>query len=74
MENAIESLKTYQREAEEGYQKRNDECWKKEIELEEKRRREDQEHDMKMMTMLGRMFQESGGNYHSFSGQYDYDY
>ena len=42
MEITIESFLKYQREAEERYQKYEDEQWKKEIEIEEKRRQEEQ--------------------------------
>ena len=34
------------------------ECWKKEAELEEKRRREDQQHELCVMQMLGQMLQQ----------------
>jgi hypothetical protein len=64
VEKAMESFMTYQHEAEERYQ-RNEERWQKEIEVEEKRRKEDQEHEMRMM---GQMFQ---GSYHR---QYEFDY
>ena len=74
MDKAIESFITYQQETEERYHKYEEERWKKEIELEEKRRRDDQEHEMRMMAMLGRMFQGGTSNYHSFTQQYDYDY
>ena len=73
MEKAIESFMMYQRDADEKYQKYEEERWQKDIELEEKRRREDREHDMRMMQMLGSMFQ--GGSYSNYSAeQYDFDY
>ena len=39
------------------------------IELEENRKKEDQEHELRMMRMLGQMFQ--GVGYHR---QYEFDY
>ena len=75
MEKTIEAFVKYQREAEERFQ-RNEERWKKETELEEKRRREDQEHEMRVMQMLGQMFQ-GGGSYRNYTPntgpQYDYE-
>ena len=68
VEKAMESFMAYQWEAEERYQKNEEERWQKEIELEEKRRREDQEHEMRMMRMLGQLFQ--GSSYHR---QYEFD-
>ena len=59
MERAMEAFTKNQREAEERFQRHEEECWQKEVELEEKRRRED--HEMRMMQMLGQMFQ--GGIY-----------
>jgi len=73
MEKAVESFMSYQRAAEERYQERDNERWKEANELEERRRKEDQEHDMRMMRMLGEMFQ--GGTYHSgYTRQYEYEY
>ena len=69
MEKAMETFMAYQCEAEERYQKNEEERWQKEIELEEKRRKEGQEHELRMMRMLGQMFQ--GGGYHR---QYEFDY
>ena len=70
MEKAMESFTMYQHDADEKYQKYEEERWQKDIELGEKRRREDREHDMRMVQMLDSMFQ--GGNYNA--GQYDYDF
>ena len=39
-----------------GNEKNEEERWQNKTELEEKRRREDQEHEMRMMRMLGQMF------------------
>lgn len=69
VEKAMESFMAYQREAEERYQRNEEERWQREIEMEEKRRKEDQEHEMRMMRMMGQMFQ--GSSYHR---QYEFDY
>ena len=70
MEKAMESYVEYQREAEERF-KMHEERWKREIKLEEKRRQDEQDHEMRMMRMLRDMFQ--GNDYHSYSRQYDYN-
>ncbi len=44
-----------------------DERWRKETEQEDRRRREDREHEMCMMAMLGQMFQ-GVGIYHNYTG------
>lgn len=53
MEKAIESFMKYQREAEERYQKWEEQCWQKETELEEKQLQEEQQHEMRLLQMLG---------------------
>ena len=65
MEKAIEAFTQYQKEAEERFERREEEHWKRDTELEEKRRQEDREHEMRMMQMLGQMFQ--GGTYHNYT-------
>ena len=54
MENAMGSFK-FQAEADEKFEKREEEQWKKEMELVERRRTEAQQHDVNMMQMLGQM-------------------
>ena len=54
MERAIESFVKYQSEAEEKFRKW-EERWEKEMEIEEKRRKEDREHEMRLFQMLGQM-------------------
>ena len=71
VEKAMESFMAYQREAEEKYQRNEEERWQREIEMEEKRRKEDQEHEMRMMRMMAQMFQGPGSSYHR---QYEFDY
>ena len=62
----------YQRDADEQY-KKQEERWKKDEELEEKRRQEDRQHDMRMMQMLGSILQ--GSSYNSYNPeQYEFDY
>lgn len=53
MERAIESFVKYQSEAEEKFRKWEDR-WE-EMEMEEKRRREDREHEIRLFQMLGQM-------------------
>lgn len=75
IERSIESFMSYQVEAEKRFQKYEDERWKREVELEEKRRQEDRDHEMRMMYMLGQMFQR--GNHHGYtsdSGPGPYDF
>ena len=63
----------YQRDADEQYKKQEEERWKKDVELEEKRRREDRQHDMRMMQMLGSILQ--GSSYNRYNPeQYEFDY
>lgn len=55
MERAIESFIKYQNESEESYRKWEEERWEKELELDEKRRKENQEHEITLFQMLGQM-------------------
>ena len=57
----------YQLEAEERY---NENERREEVELEEKRRQDYQEHEMRMLGVLARMFQPSHRNY---TGAYNFD-
>ena len=59
MESAMTSFMKYQMEAE----KREEERWKREQELEEKRRREDQQHELRVLQMLGQMIQHRSYDY-----------
>ena len=70
VEKAIEAFTTYQREAEGRFQRYEDERWKKEQEVEETRRKEDREHEMRMMAMLGQMFQ---GRHSSSSDSFNFE-
>ena len=56
MEKAIEGFMKYQAEAEEKFMQNEEDHWKREVELEEKRR-EDQEHEIRLFQMLGEMLQ-----------------
>ena len=47
----------YQVEAKEKFMQNEEDRWKREVELEEKRRREDQEHEIRLFQMLGEMLQ-----------------
>lgn len=69
----MDSFTMYQRNADEQYQKREEDRWQRDVELEEKRRREDQEHDIRMMRMLGELFK--GDSYNHYDNRhYDFDY
>uniref|UniRef100_A0A1X7SLC1 Uncharacterized protein n=1 Tax=Amphimedon queenslandica TaxID=400682 RepID=A0A1X7SLC1_AMPQE len=68
MEKAIEGFMKYQAEAEEKLMQNKDDRWKKEVELEEKKRRKDQEHEIRLFQMLGEMLQPPTAS------QFDYAY
>ena len=51
MEKAMDSFMTHQRDADKQYQKHEEDRWQRDVELEEKRRREDREHDIRVMQM-----------------------
>ena len=52
IEKAINTFITYHRTANEQYRKDEEERWQKEMELEERRRQEDRNHEITMMQML----------------------
>ena len=57
----MDTFLKYQMEAEERHAKQEEERWQKEMEFEDKRRLENQEHEheLRMMELLGRMFHSS---------------
>ncbi len=57
MEKVIDSFVMHQEDAEERFRKQEEERWKKETEIEEKRRREDRDHEMSMLRMMAQVFQ-----------------
>lgn len=57
IDKAIDVFLAHQEETEERSKKQEDDRWKKETELEEKRRKEDRAHEMAMMQMIAQMFQ-----------------
>ena len=59
IEKAVDTFMKYQLEAEERYKQYEDERWQKEVELEEKRQREDQQYEIRLMGMMASMFQGS---------------
>ena len=67
MESTMNAFMKYQLEAE----KRDEERWQKEMEIEEKRRKEDQQHELHMMQILGQMLQHRS---YPPSSPYDYNY
>ena len=70
MESTMNAFIKYQPEAE----KREELRWKKELELEEKRRREDQQHELWVMQMIGQMLQQQRSYPPSNSSPYDFNY
>ena len=52
MESTMSAFMKFQAEAEERFEKREEERWKKEMEMEERRRKDDQKHEMQLMQML----------------------
>ena len=55
MERAVGSFVKHQNETEDTFRKWEEERWEKEIEFQEKRRREDREHELRLFQMLGQM-------------------
>ena len=75
MEKAVESFIKHQKEAEERFQRWEEERWDKETELQEKQRKEQREHEIKLFQMLGQMIKPScPSTYHSPSSSYNFDY
>ena len=72
MEKTLDTFMKYQVEAEERFQKREDERWKEEMEIEENRRKEDQQHEMRMMQMIGQMMQRR--SYPPPTSAYEFNY
>ena len=62
----------YQLEAEERFKEYEEEWWKKEVELEDKRQQEYQQHEMRMMAMIARMF-ERNTSHPNYSFNYEHD-
>ena len=73
IEKAFDSFMNHQKEAGERFQKYEDERWKKETELEERRRREDRKHEFRVLQLLGLVFQRESYDYNT-AGQYNYEY
>ena len=75
MEKAIESFMKYQREAEERYQKWEEQRWQKETELEEKRRQEEQQHEMRLFQVLGSIIKPRESYHTDYNpSSYNFDY
>ena len=51
-----------------------DECWKKQIEVEEKRQKEDREHELRTLQMLGQAFRRDNHYEFNTAGHYEYDF
>lgn len=52
MESTMSGFMKFQTEAEERFEKREEKRWKREMELEERHRKEYHQHEMQMMQML----------------------
>jgi hypothetical protein len=72
MDRAIEGFVKYQSEADEKYRKWEEERWRKETELDEKRRKEEREHEMRLFQMLAQMTKPN--TYPSQQYNFDYEY
>ena len=73
MDRAIESFVNYQKDTEERIQKWEDERWKKEVELDEKRLKENREHEVALFQMMEQMLKPRD-SYHSHRKNFvDYD-
>ncbi len=57
MEKATEAFLTHQEETEDRFRKQEEERWKKETEIEDKRRSEDRAHEIRMLEMMAQAFQ-----------------
>ena len=53
----METFMKFQAEETEKINKQEEERWKRETEIEERRRKEDRQHDIQMMQMLGQTLQ-----------------
>ncbi len=71
MEKTMDVFVKSQADADERFQMREEERWMKEMELEENQRREDRQHQLQMMQMLGQMIQSR--SYPPQSYGFDYD-
>ena len=52
----MDNFLKYQEDSEARFAKHGDERWEKEQEMEDKRRKEEREHEMRMMAMISNMF------------------
>ena len=69
----MESFIRHQAEAEERYQTWEEDRWTKETELDDKRRKEDREHELRLFNLLGQMINPAN-KYPPPSYDYNYDY
>jgi hypothetical protein len=74
MENALETFMKFQTEAEERFQLKEEERWQREQAIEEQRRKEDHEHDLQMMQMIGQILQPRTYQANPYSYEYDSQY
>ena len=78
MEKAVATFMKYQGEMEERFQKAEEERWKREAEMEEKRRQDERQHELQLFQMLGQMIstrEQAQDSYHTFPTSHThYDY
>ena len=67
MDKTLSLFLQHQKEAEERFDKREEERWKREVELEERRRKADEEHEYMMQLLL-----RGPHSYQQSPNQYDY--
>ena len=63
IEAAMNQFMDYQSKAEERFRKAEEDRWKKEVEHEDQRRKEDREHEVRMLRMLGDIMRQSYNTY-----------
>ena len=74
MDKAVDSFPKFQALAEERFYKHEQQQWEKEKELEEKRRREDREHEICMMQLFGQMLQKDSHHSQPDTQPFDDDF
>lgn len=68
MEKVIDAFLAHQEAAEERFERQEEERWTRETELEERRRREDREHEVRMFQIMAQAIQ---GRFHTYNDYYE---
>ena len=77
MDRTVESFMSFQKEAEERFQKSEEERWEKEVDIDDKRQREERDHEIRLFQMLGQMIrprENYPNTYPPSSCNYDFEY